>query len=384
MFDIRTLAANIKKCRQDAGLTQTELAELLFVSPQSVSKWECAASSPDLDNLCSLCGILKTSIDRLLGISCDSDEKTMIAIDGGGTKTEFLLFTEDGRIINRLVLSGSNPNHAGIDRACEVLKSGIDAMLSYSRNVSAIFAGVAGCALDKNRNAISEFLKSAYPGINIKCLSDILNVTGCVPRFGDCIASICGTGNVVFAVKDEEIHRIGGWGYLLDGAGSGFDIGRDALRVSLAERDGIGAKSLITQLVEEVLGGPAWDHINRIYTEEKNFIASFAPIVFEAYEKGDPEAANILERNASHLAGLINSALELYNSPKRLVISGGLVKEAEAFARILKSLLPADMDMVIPELPQIYGCCIQCLKMQGLSTELTEANFAQEYKKFKQ
>ncbi len=383
MFDISTLAANIKKYRQEKGLTQTELAEKLFVSPQSVSKWECSASSPDLENLCALGKILDTSVDSLLGIHSSDAAEAMIAIDGGGTKTEFLLFTANGNIINRLTLGGSNPNHAGIEKSSEVLKSGIDAMLSYSKNVVGIFAGVAGCALDKNRNYISDFLKTNYPGIKIKCHSDILNVTGCEPSFKDCIAAICGTGNVVFAVKDEKIHRIGGWGYLFDGAGSGYDIGRDAIRASLAERDGIGEKTLLTPLVEERLGGPTWNYINRIYTEEKNFIASFAPIVFEAYENGDKIASDILKKNANHLAELIKSAVSLYDAPKKLVISGGLVKEAKAFSGILNSFLLEDMEVVIPERPQIYGSAIQCLKMLGLKTKDFEEKFDEEYKKFK-
>ncbi len=384
MFECAVLGANIKKFRQQMGLTQAELAEKLFVSSQSVSKWECGMSAPDLDNLCALSEALEVSVDILLGMNEGRLGETLIAIDGGGTKTEFLLFTPEGKIINRLVLGGSNPNHAGIEKSCEVLRAGIDLMLSYSKNVSAIFAGVAGCALDKNRNSISDFLKAKYPSVNIKCRSDILNVTGCEPKFKDCIAAICGTGNVVFAVKDEKINRVGGWGYLLDGAGSGYDIGRDALRASLADRDGIGERSLITSLVEERLGGQTWNFINQIYSSETKYIASFAPLVFEAYEKGDETAEKILQNNAAYLAHLITSAAEIYNAPKKLVISGGLVKESAVFADVLRSHLPADMEMVIPSKPQIYGCCVQCIKMLGLSTEGLEKNFDEEYKKFKQ
>ena len=50
------------------------------------------------------------SIDTLLSGSGDS-EKMMIGIDGGGTQTEFVLFSESGRVLNRIVLGGSKSKY---------------------------------------------------------------------------------------------------------------------------------------------------------------------------------------------------------------------------------------------------------------------------------
>ena len=95
VFDIMTMAENIKTYRNKRGLNQYEFAEKLGISPQAVSKWECGQSCPSIENLCVISEILDVSIDTLIGENSDS-EKMMIGIDGGGTKTEFVLFSERG------------------------------------------------------------------------------------------------------------------------------------------------------------------------------------------------------------------------------------------------------------------------------------------------
>ena len=61
----------IKSLRESKGMTQQKLADQLFVTRQTVSKWEVGARFPDLLTTKSLANILGTSIDELV-----SDEKT--------------------------------------------------------------------------------------------------------------------------------------------------------------------------------------------------------------------------------------------------------------------------------------------------------------------
>lgn len=57
----------INKKRTELGLTQAQLAAILNVSFQSVSKWENNAAYPDIEKLPELAAALKTSVDVLLG-----------------------------------------------------------------------------------------------------------------------------------------------------------------------------------------------------------------------------------------------------------------------------------------------------------------------------
>ena len=59
-------ANRLMQYRKKAGLSQEELADKLGVSRQAVSKWECAESSPDTDNLIALSKIYGVSLDELI------------------------------------------------------------------------------------------------------------------------------------------------------------------------------------------------------------------------------------------------------------------------------------------------------------------------------
>ena len=68
-----TIGEKITKLRKDQNLTQEQLAEILNVSRQSVSKWEQNITYPDTDKLirmgklfnCSLDFLLKDEIERM-------------------------------------------------------------------------------------------------------------------------------------------------------------------------------------------------------------------------------------------------------------------------------------------------------------------------------
>ena len=65
------LGKKIRQLRYKAGLTQEQLAEKLSVGPQSVSKWENAASMPDITTLPLLAEIFGVSIDELFDLSSE-------------------------------------------------------------------------------------------------------------------------------------------------------------------------------------------------------------------------------------------------------------------------------------------------------------------------
>ena len=58
---------NLKRIRQQQGLSQKQVAEFLMVSPQSVSKWECGDGYPDITLLPGIAHALGITIDELMG-----------------------------------------------------------------------------------------------------------------------------------------------------------------------------------------------------------------------------------------------------------------------------------------------------------------------------
>ncbi|WP_051204362.1 helix-turn-helix domain-containing protein [Butyrivibrio sp. VCD2006] len=62
-----TLGKNIKIYRKNKGFTQEELAVLLNITPQAVSKWESEMGCPDVSMLIPLARVLGVTTDALLG-----------------------------------------------------------------------------------------------------------------------------------------------------------------------------------------------------------------------------------------------------------------------------------------------------------------------------
>lgn len=75
----KTIGNNIKSFRKNKGFTQEELADLLSVTPQAVSKWESENSLPDVSMLIPLAQVLGVSTDALLGYDSLSENEAVIA-----------------------------------------------------------------------------------------------------------------------------------------------------------------------------------------------------------------------------------------------------------------------------------------------------------------
>ncbi|MEG2288822.1 MAG: helix-turn-helix transcriptional regulator [Clostridium sp.] len=70
----------LQKIRKDKGLSQEQLAGLLNVSRQAVSKWESGQTYPELDKLITLSDLFNISLDELvknknIEVSYNNEEK---------------------------------------------------------------------------------------------------------------------------------------------------------------------------------------------------------------------------------------------------------------------------------------------------------------------
>lgn len=68
------LGERIKECRQNTGMSQEKVAELVGVSRQAVTKWEVNQSAPNTENLFKLAEIFGTTVDLLLNSDEDSKQ----------------------------------------------------------------------------------------------------------------------------------------------------------------------------------------------------------------------------------------------------------------------------------------------------------------------
>ena len=375
---LEILAERIKNRRILLGISQFGLAEALGVTPQSISKWERAKSAPDLDNLIALSEILGITVDEMIRDE-RAENRVFLAIDGGGTKTEFVLFTGEGRIIRYARTGSTNINAVGEEKATGELVRGIELVVGRERP-ELVFAGISGSSIYRNAEILKNAIQSRVVGASVIVKPDIFNVINSCRGVDKCVAVICGTGSCAFAYDGEELRRFGGWGYLFGDVGSGYEIGKEVLRRCFAYNDGIGEPSLVTELAEKRIGGRAIEKLHSFYSGARDTVAAFAPVAFEAARAGDVFAQQIIDKNMNDLAELILAA---DNGSDTVIISGGLTYNRDIIEPILKKRLPQKTDLIFTTLPQIYGAALAAVKFSDFTDNAEEfdLNFAEDYKR---
>ena len=365
------IGKNIRLRREAAGLTQSDLAEKLFVSFQAVSAWERGQSVPDLENAFRIAQLFGVSVDALLK---NGDRELLVGIDGGGTKTEFVSFYEDGTVVNRVVTEGTNPNDVGESTCIATLSEGLSRLLQGAIP-KAVFAGIAGAGAGDWKHILSKALSEKI-GTTVWVDTDALCVLSLATDPENSAMVISGTGSCVFVRRGGNLIRLGGWGQLFDESGSAYDVGKDAMRHALAVEDGLESPSLVFDKLLEKLGSPIFASIPMIYEKGRAFIASLAPLVCEAVEAGDAKGIEILEKNAAHLARLLRSAKERYGADEFLC-GGGFFRN-EAFRQMVA--VKSDCTLLSPNLPPVCGACIEALcRLKSPIPEDFRTNFEKSY-----
>ena len=371
-MDVQFISSRIKELRQDKGITQSELADALVVSFQAVSNWERGITPPDVENLIRLAAYFGVLVDDLLR---PKNDDIYLGIDGGATKTEFVAVSSEGTVLKRIIKVGCNPNDIGYAKTEELIFDGVREICVDFPSLKTVFCGIAGISTGNYKDRLEERFGKYFPQLQVRIKTDAFNLFAMAD--GVDMSVISGTGSVVFVRRGEDYRRIGGWGHLLDNAGSAFDIGRDALRQALFEEDMKQKSSVMSKLLLKKLNTDSvWEHINVIYSEGKPYIAGLASVVFDAYREGDKNAVSIIDKNVKALAELLNAGVNIYGAKPVAIASGGIF---EHYSDIMRSHIKkySDVELMIIDLPPILGACRYAYAISG--REISE-NFTKNFK----
>lgn len=273
----------------------------------------------------------------------------ILGIDGGGTKTEVVVATEEGEILSRSYSGPSNWTSTPRKIAKENIIEGIESALKQvpGIKIDLITAGVAG--VTSREWELKEFLESLNISREVIVTNDAhIALAGAVLGMEGIIV-IAGTGSISYGRRDNKEKRTGGWGYLLGDEGSAYDVGRRGMIAVLKAYDGRGENTLLLDMFYEYLGqGKIEALIRIIYERPKDIISGFAKYVVKAGEMGDRVALDILH-NASYELSLlgVSTAQGLgYKSEDifNLAYTGGFFKAkeivVEPFTNFIKERFP--------------------------------------------
>ncbi len=264
----------------------------------------------------------------------------ILGLDGGGSKTvAWLARCEKADSYTTLGVGSSgpsNPQAMGLETAQRNMLSAIHAAFSGAQlepiPVDAACLALAGVGREPIRQAVLEWSRQVSLARQIRVVHDAQAVLCAGTSACHGVALICGTGSFAYGESASgEWARSGGWGYLYGDEGSGFDLGRAALRAVACEADRRGPATVLTPLILQQLrvSQPA-ELIPAIYNSAtmRADVSSLAASVFHAAEQGDAVARHICVAAADELCRLVLSIVGQLHFPPghyELALAGGVL-----------------------------------------------------------
>jgi N-acetylglucosamine kinase len=259
-----------------------------------------------------------------------------LGLDGGGTQTQAVLVDGRAREIARTSSGPSNYHSVGPAAAQASLSEAIAKVLDRAavtwKDVGAIGLGMAGIGRPQDHQIVRALLAHFTPPLPLAITHDAeaALVGGIGRRYG--VALIAGTGAIAYGVNARgQTRRADGWGYLLGDAGSGYWIGREALRATARACDGRGPQTSLRDEILAALGvGVCDDLVSRIYASDVSppQIAALALTVHAVARTGDPVALEILRRAGEQLGSTLCTVIRglgMREQPFEIVLLGGVL-----------------------------------------------------------
>ena len=278
-----------------------------------------------------------------------------LGIDGGGSKTAFVLEDENNKILGRIETGPSNWLSAGKEEAGRNIAAGIRQLNSFPDVVGCGFAGAGRPdSIQFFKESLSALLPKAQIFVETDAFVSYVGAIGLEPG----MLLIAGTGSIAIGRRpDGSMVRVGGWGPIFGDEGSGFWIGREAIQAALRANDA-GEE---TDFVSSVCEALKLDAITDVSTAWKSgaltvrSVASLAALVFHMYPA--ESASQILNGAAKHLWLMSKKAIDLVGIPdcRRSII--GSVGNQPLMKQLMRQH-PSTRDFDSPVHPPEHGAII--------------------------
>lgn len=268
-------------------------------------------------------------------------EEWILAVDGGGTKCRAMLSTKEGYVLASAQSGSCNYQSVGLDMAMKNIRDAISKVVQVAGQPptlkSAVF-GLAGIDTEKDHRIVRGAIDKALAQLGLISKEIIVDNDGMITLLGaigceDGVLVMAGTGSIACGTTQQGRQvRVGGWGHILDDAGSGYAIGKAALTHVMYVYDGRDPQSGLVKAVLDklVLAGPEemmnWTY-SQHYTVDK--VAALAPVICRLAEEGDWKALDILLKASQSLKQLSMAVIDRLGLGKlsfKLMLSGGLLQ----------------------------------------------------------
>jgi N-acetylglucosamine kinase-like BadF-type ATPase len=299
-----------------------------------------------------------------------------LGCDGGGTKTDLVVVTGEGRVAASLHARSTyylSSRLRGTELVGEVLDEAVPAVCSQAGigpgDVRFAFFGLPGYGeVRADVPRLDAAVARALQHGRFRCDNDMLCGWAGSLAGADGINVIAGTGSMTYGRRAGAGVRVGGWGELFGDEGSGYWIGIRALRAFTQASDGRAERGPLYDVLRRDMALDADIDLVGLVLHQwqgaRQQIAALAPVVREAAISGDRCAQAILATAAAELVGLVDATRRRlgFRSGEAVPVSysGGIFAMPEVLAAFQAgiSALSESYRVRRPRYPPVIGAAL--------------------------
>jgi len=256
-----------------------------------------------------------------------SNQSRVVGLDIGGSKTHALAvdMLSGDQAIQEVMAGSANLSSVGATEVARQLTAVFDQL--GRDGITAVCAGAAGVDSPAQERRLRDLVHTQVPGASVQIVHDTQLILAAAGT-DDGIALIAGTGSVAWGKSaNGSTSRAGGWGYLLGDEGSGYWLGRQAVRHALAGVDRADPPDQLTlrltadcgleqpgQLLDQFFANP-----------ERRYWADHSRLVFELACAGDEASRQLVDESATALVGIASEVGAALGMAGPVVLAGGLL-----------------------------------------------------------
>lgn len=305
--------------------------------------------------------------------------RVFLGVDGGGTKTHFVLVDGNGDVIASYEAPSSYHLQIGIEGLREVLATGVAAVLAQAGiaggDVVHAFFGLPAYGEDSAAQPRLDALPEGMLGHSrYTCGNDMVCGWAGSLAAADGINIVAGTGSGAYGERRGNTARAGGWGEVFGDEGSAYWIAVQGLNAFTRMSDGRMPRGPLYELFKRSFGVTEdLDLCAKVMNAHtRASIAGIAQLVARAAREGESAAVRIFDNAARELAAMIEAvrvALEFEPAePVPVSYSGGVFSTGALILRPLQRELERrspSYELRAPMLSPSLGAAICAAKLAG-------------------
>lgn len=273
-----------------------------------------------------------------------------IGIDGGGTKTKFVLFDENGQSLKERVDDSVHVLTQNHQKCIDILTMNVNILDPTHQAI--IVAGLAGYGNQEElKKKIEDVCSIAFMGYQYLLYNDVqIAMIGALGGKNG-IVVIAGTGSIAFSYLDGKTKRCGGWGYQLGDEGSAYWIGNQLISKYCQQVDGRICKTQLYHKIKETCRfNKDYDIIRyrNLLSNERRDIAQLAKLNYILAQDGEENAIEIYRKAAYHLSLLIRTLASDFHDTVTVSYIGGVFHANEYILDPLQEYI-SDLDCYLQE-----------------------------------